>query len=106
MPVIQSAEYVNHNLPKEYLPETLKVYVDALQLIWYVLIPMSGMGFISSFFVKHHSMNRPESGQKDGVVKEELKEEPFVLEIPSNDGPVPEEAKDKEMGKASLKTLK
>ncbi|KAL7323511.1 hypothetical protein PS15p_211397 [Mucor circinelloides] len=54
--VIQSSEYVNHGLPAEYLTVTLRVYVESLQLIWYVLIPMAGLGFISSLFVKHHSI--------------------------------------------------
>ncbi|CEP16105.1 hypothetical protein [Parasitella parasitica] len=54
--VIQSSEYVNHGLPAEYLTVTLRVYVESLQLIWYVLIPMSGLGFIASLFVKHHSI--------------------------------------------------
>lgn len=98
MAVIQSSEYVNHMLPKEYLADTLKVYADALRLIWYVLIPMSSMGFISSFFVKHHSTRRPEP-KKEVVVEEEVKtkDEPVVLEILApNDEPVLEENKDRQ----------
>ncbi|KAI7907864.1 major facilitator superfamily domain-containing protein [Cokeromyces recurvatus] len=56
--VIQSSEYVNNGLPKEYLDVTLEVYVKALQLIWYVFIPMAGLGFIASFFIKHYSIQR------------------------------------------------
>lgn len=44
MKVIESSEYVNNGLPQEYVAATLEVYVDALRLLWYVLIPMSGLG--------------------------------------------------------------
>jgi hypothetical protein len=92
--VIQSSEYVNGNLPKEYLADTLKIYVDALQLIWYVLIPMSSLGFISSFFVVHHDTRKPGPVKKDAAVEdgEKAKEETIVLEIPaSNDDAVRDE---------------
>lgn len=56
--VIQSSEYVNHGLPEAYKDITIEVYVTGLQMIWYVLIAMAGLGFIASFFVKHHSVRR------------------------------------------------
>lgn len=56
--VIQSSEYVNHGLPEAYKDITIEVYVKGLQMIWYVLIAMAGLGFIASFFVKHHSVRR------------------------------------------------
>ncbi|KAI8876845.1 MFS general substrate transporter [Backusella circina FSU 941] len=54
--VIASAEYIRNGLPEEYIPVTLDVYMDGLILLWRVLIPMCGLGFISSLFVKHHSV--------------------------------------------------
>lgn len=56
--VIQSSEYVNHGLPEAYKDITIEVYVTGLQMIWYVLVAMAGLGFIASFFVKHHSVRR------------------------------------------------
>ncbi|KAI8973361.1 major facilitator superfamily domain-containing protein [Mycotypha africana] len=98
--VIQSSEFVNKGLPKEFLEPTLRVYVDALRLIWYVLTAMCGLGFIASFFVKHHSIRRhmkkeaqPEANQDDGVKKElpvaaanEEIEGAITIKVPSADG--------------------
>ena len=80
--VIQSSEYVNHGLPVEYLAVTIRVYVESLQLIWYVLIPMSGLGFIASLFVKHHSIR---SHRKAAEKKEkEERENAVVVDMPTN----------------------
>lgn len=80
--VIQSSEYVNHGLPVEYLTVTLRVYVESLQLIWYVLTPMSGLGFIASLFVKHHSIH---SHRKAAEKKEKEKQEnAVVVDMPAN----------------------
>ena len=78
--VIQNSEFVNHGLPTEYLNVTLEIYVQALQLIWYVLIPMSSLGLIASFFVKHYSVRK----QKE--MRGELpKEESVTVDIPSKE---------------------
>lgn len=86
--VIQSSEYVNHGLPAEYLETTLRVYVESLQLIWYVLIPMAGLGFISSLFVKHHSI-RSHKRAAEKKAKEEEEEaadaaKAVVVDMPTN----------------------
>ncbi|KAI9474078.1 MAG: major facilitator superfamily domain-containing protein [Benjaminiella poitrasii] len=86
MAVIQSSEYVNHGLPEEYLDATLEVYVEALRLIWYVFIPMSGLGFIASFFVKHHSIKRHKlEGQQTAIDKTDIlaDETPVVVDVPT-----------------------
>lgn len=81
--VIQSSEFVNHGLPAEYLEVTLKVYVQALQLIWYVLIPMSGLGLVSSCFVKHYSVRKQKEMRGELPVKEEqVQDEVVVVNIP------------------------
>ncbi|KAI8081919.1 major facilitator superfamily domain-containing protein [Gilbertella persicaria] len=89
MAVIQSSEYVNHGLPKEYLDTTLTIYVDALRLIWWVLIPMSGMGLIASLFVKHHS-TRSHQKLKEAELKKEQEaqaqeEDLVVVHVPDEE---------------------
>lgn len=81
--VIQSSEFVNHGLPEEYLAVTLRVYVEALQLIWYVFIPMAGLGTISSCFVKHHSVRKQK--QTNDAPADDATAEVIVIETPSND---------------------
>jgi hypothetical protein len=97
--VIQSSEFVNHGLPEQYKAATLRVYVQALQLIWYVLIPMSGLGFIASLFVKHHSVRghkkmreaaaaaaaaAAQKTEEDQKI-EEIKDEIVVVDIPDKE---------------------
>ncbi|GAN05514.1 MFS general substrate transporter [Mucor ambiguus] len=86
--VIQSSEYVNHGLPTEYLATTLRVYVESLQLIWYVLIPMAGLGFISSLFVKHHSIRRHKKAAEKKAKEEEEEAadaaKAVVVDMPTN----------------------
>lgn len=85
--VIQSSEYVNHGLPAEYLETTLRVYVESLQLIWYVLIPMAGLGFISSLFVKHHSIrSHKRAAEKKAKEEEEAADaaKAVVVDMPTN----------------------
>lgn len=74
--VIQSSEFVNHGLPEEYKEATLEVYVHALRLIWWVLIPMAGIGLTASLFVKHHSTRSHQKHRDAEKVKEEAKKEP------------------------------
>ncbi|KAK4516866.1 uncharacterized protein ATC70_000192 [Mucor velutinosus] len=82
--VIQSSEYVNHGLPAEYLAITLQVYVESLRLIWYVLIPMAGLGFISSLFVKHHSIRSHKKAAEKKAKEEEETAKAVVVDIPTN----------------------
>jgi hypothetical protein len=85
--VIQSSEFVNHGLPAEYLPVTLRIYVEALQLIWYVLIPMSGLGLLSSCFVKHYSVRRQKEmrGELPKTEGQAGEHEAVVVNIPSKE---------------------
>ncbi|KAF1796407.1 major facilitator superfamily domain-containing protein [Mucor lusitanicus] len=85
--VIQSSEYVNHGLPAEYLTVTLRVYVESLQLIWYVLIPMAGLGFISSLFVKHYSIRRHKKAAEQKAKEDQEAADAakaFVVDMPTN----------------------
>lgn len=86
--VIQSSEFVNHGLPVEYKEATLRVYVQALQLIWYVLIPMSGLGLIASCFVKHYSIRKQKEMRGKLPSKDEqsqVQDEVVVVNIPTKD---------------------
>lgn len=86
--VIQSSEFVNHGLPVEYKEATLRVYVQALQLIWYVLIPMSGLGLIASCFVKHYSIRKQKEMRGELPSKDEqsqVQDEVVVVNIPTKD---------------------
>lgn len=86
--VIQSSEFVNHGLPVEYKEATLRVYVQALQLIWYVLIPMSGLGLIASCFVKHYSIRKQKEMRGELPSKDEqpqVQDEVVVVNIPLED---------------------
>ncbi|KAI8367381.1 major facilitator superfamily domain-containing protein [Choanephora cucurbitarum] len=74
--VIQSSEFVNHGLPEEYKEATLEVYVHALRLIWWVLIPMAGIGLTASLFVKHHSTRSHQKHRDAEKAKEEVEKEP------------------------------
>ncbi|KAG2192966.1 hypothetical protein INT47_005692 [Mucor saturninus] len=85
--VIQSSEFVNHGLPAEYLASTLRVYVEGLQLIWYVFIPMAGLGTISSCFVKHHSVRKPKQN-KDEIPEDDATAEVIVIDTPMKDNVV------------------
>lgn len=82
--VIASSVYVHVGLPAEYLETTLHVYVQSLQMIWYVLIPMSGLGFIASLFVKHHSIHSQRLALEKANTQQqaEEKEEVVAVNIP------------------------
>ncbi|KAF7725936.1 hypothetical protein EC973_009173 [Apophysomyces ossiformis] len=78
--VISSSEFVRRGLPSQYLDVTLRTYIEGLQLIWHVMIPMAAIGFISAFFLKHHEMRRP----KPGAAQPESQKEEVVVEVPSS----------------------
>ncbi|KAI8884005.1 MFS general substrate transporter [Backusella circina FSU 941] len=88
MKVIESSEYVNHGLPQEYLAATLEVYVDALRLLWYVLIPMAGLAFICSLFIQHNPILRNKikeikAAKNAALAKEEkIEHDEVVVDIP------------------------
>lgn len=73
--VIQAADFVNHGLPIEFKPATLKVYVEAIQFIWYVFASMSALGLFSSCFVQHYSVRQ----QKQMKNQEDL----VLVNVPS-----------------------
>ncbi|KAG1151951.1 hypothetical protein G6F37_000717 [Rhizopus arrhizus] len=84
--VLASSEYVNRGLPEQYKEATLEVYVNGLRTIWYVLIAMSGLGFLASFFVKHHPIRRPPKQkpaepESDDVVVEVLEQDKIKQQI-------------------------
>ncbi|GAA5798020.1 hypothetical protein HPULCUR_003418 [Helicostylum pulchrum] len=69
--VIQSASFVNDGLPEEFKAVTIQVYVDAIQLIWFVFTPMSALGLLASCFVQHYSV-RKQKQMKSEVSPEEI----------------------------------
>ena len=42
--VIQSKDYIRNGLPLEYMEPTIRVYMNSLKFMWYILIIMSGLG--------------------------------------------------------------
>lgn len=50
--VLASSEYVRHGCPPEYFEIILASYLEALQMIWYVMTAMCGVGFLCSLLVK------------------------------------------------------
>ncbi|KAI9277516.1 major facilitator superfamily domain-containing protein [Umbelopsis sp. AD052] len=54
--VINSALYIRNGLPSEYFQVTIDCYVAALQLVWYVMAGLAGVGVISSLFIKHSTL--------------------------------------------------
>ncbi|KAI8575038.1 hypothetical protein K450DRAFT_263633 [Umbelopsis ramanniana AG] len=54
--VIDSSLYIRNGLPSEYFQVTIDCYVAALQLLWYVMAGLAGVGVISSLFIKHSTL--------------------------------------------------
>ncbi|KAG2214383.1 hypothetical protein INT47_000939 [Mucor saturninus] len=50
--VLASSEFVRHGCPPEYFEIVLTSYLDALQMIWYVMAAMCGVGFFCSLLLK------------------------------------------------------
>lgn len=50
--VLASSEFVRHGCPPEYFDIVLTGYLDALQMIWYVMAAMCGVGFFCSLLLK------------------------------------------------------
>ncbi|KAI8875814.1 MFS general substrate transporter, partial [Backusella circina FSU 941] len=50
--IIDSSEYVRHGCPPEYVDAVLTIYLDAIRLIWYVMVGMSLVGFVFSLGLK------------------------------------------------------
>ncbi|KAI9351882.1 major facilitator superfamily domain-containing protein [Pilaira anomala] len=51
--VLDSSEYVRHGCPPEYFEIVLTSYLDALRLIWYIIVAMCGVGFLCSLNVRN-----------------------------------------------------
>jgi hypothetical protein len=85
--VIQSSEFVNHGLPAEYKDVTLQIYVEAIQMIWYVLVPMSFLGLVASCFVKHYSVRKQKKmrGELPKTENQQPDEQAVVVNIPSKE---------------------
>lgn len=72
--IISSSEYVRNGLPPQYLEAVIHCYVNALKLIWYVMIGMCGFGFCLSLLVKSGTVfknghgAKPNESQKDEEV--------------------------------------
>lgn len=95
--ILASSEYVNHGLPQEYFATTLRVYTEALQLCWYVLTPMAGLGFLSSLLIKNHSMKQAGHNKKLNEEKENIEDANSVaVDVPAKDISA-EESKDEKV---------
>lgn len=57
--ILDSSNYVRNGCPPVYLEIVLKCYVDAIRLIWHVMIGMSGFGFCLSCLIKAHPIRKP-----------------------------------------------
>ncbi|KAI8147844.1 major facilitator superfamily domain-containing protein [Fennellomyces sp. T-0311] len=58
--VLHSPEFIRHGLPGEYSDAAIHTYVDSLQFMWYIIVIMAGLGFLSSLFVKKYSLSAPD----------------------------------------------
>jgi hypothetical protein len=59
--IIDSSEYVRNGCPPEYVDGVLNVYLDAIRLIWYVMIGMSLIGFLFSLGLKSYPILKPKT---------------------------------------------
>lgn len=69
--IIQSSSFVNDGLPEEFKAAAIQVYVDAIQLIWFVFTPMSALGLLASCFVEHYSV-RKQKQMKGEILPDEI----------------------------------
>ncbi|ORE10645.1 MFS general substrate transporter [Rhizopus microsporus var. microsporus] len=65
--ILDSSNYVRNGCPPEYLEIVLKCYVDAIRLIWYVMVGMSGFGFCLSCLIKTHSIRKPKEPKEQNT---------------------------------------
>lgn len=97
--IISSSEYVREGMPPQYLEAVISCYVDALRLIWYVMIAMCGVGFCFSLLVKSGTVfKHPKpTEQPDALQKEpshipddntphtdHVREDTVAIDIPSS----------------------
>ncbi|KAI8330878.1 major facilitator superfamily domain-containing protein [Chlamydoabsidia padenii] len=74
-PIIDSSFFVRHGLPSQYQAAALQVYNHSLRMVWYVMIGLTAIGLIGSFFVKHcdlqaHGSSGPSMDMDQGGRKE------------------------------------
>ncbi|CEJ01555.1 hypothetical protein RMCBS344292_15578 [Rhizopus microsporus] len=65
--ILDSSNYVRNGCPPEYLEIVLKCYVDAIRLIWHVMIGMSGFGFCLSCLIKAHPIRKPKEQKEQNT---------------------------------------
>lgn len=56
--VINSSLYVHNGLPPQYKQAAIDCYVSAMKLLWNVMTGLTGIGIISSVFIKHSSLRK------------------------------------------------
>ncbi|KAI8330877.1 major facilitator superfamily domain-containing protein [Chlamydoabsidia padenii] len=89
-PTMKSSLFVRDGLPQQYQAATLQAYADSLRMIWYIMIPLTAMGVISSAFILHYNLRRPgqqkqpTSDQKEVAPVEEVVVESSELEKSSS----------------------
>ena len=62
--VIDSSLYIRHGLPSEYFEAAIESYAIALKLMWCVMTGLSGIGVISSTFIKHRSLKKDKPAER------------------------------------------
>ncbi|KAI7870012.1 major facilitator superfamily domain-containing protein [Spinellus fusiger] len=93
--VISSAEYIRHGLPAQYVDATIAVYVAAFRLVWYVAVPMCGIGFIATLFITPHRIGQTKNDEKYSTpenITENVKETNDDFDTLTLDIPVPSKA--------------
>jgi hypothetical protein len=62
--VIDSSLYIRHGLPSEYFEAAIESYAIALKLMWCVMTGLSGIGVVSSIFIKHRSLKKDKPAER------------------------------------------
>lgn len=69
--VLDSSEYVRHGCPPEYFEIVLTSYLEALRLIWYIIVAMCGVGFLCSLNVRNARVLARGEEEEVGIEKME-----------------------------------
>ncbi|CEG62906.1 hypothetical protein RMATCC62417_00146 [Rhizopus microsporus] len=81
--ILDSSNYVRNGCPPEYLEIVLKCYVDAIRLIWHVMIGMSGFGFCLSCLIKAHPIRKPKEQKEQKEQNTSTAPESVMIDIES-----------------------
>lgn len=87
--VIDSSLYVRNGLPPQYFEVAIDCYAYGLQLLWRVMTGLTGVGVITSFFIKHSSLRKgkhaevvvSDTAAKDDKNNEKSDDKAVVIEV-------------------------